>query len=139
MSPTIPIEIRKLTESVMSKPISIFEKKDESTSSHSLSGAALTLEPIGDVQNWCVKNSLPPPTYELTDTSDYQTGQISYGAKAICGAFMSNGSGTSKKKAKASAATSLLVKLQDSGFGVHVGEISEEVQQKLRVEFNQDW
>ena len=138
MSPTIPIEIQKLTESFMSNPISIFAKKDDSTSSQSLSGAALT-EPIGDVQNWCVKNSLPTPTYELTDTSDYQSGQISYGAKAICGAFISNGRGTSKKKAKASAATSLLVKLQDSGFGVHVGKISEEVQQKLRLEFNQDW
>ena len=121
----------------MSEPI--FLKKDESTFSQSLSGAALTSEPIGIVQDWCVKNSLPTPTYELTDTSDYQSGQISYGAKAICGAFMSNGSGNSKKKAKSSAATSLLVKLQDSGFGVHVGEIGEEVRKKLRVEFNQDW
>ena len=63
----------------MSEPI--FLKKDESTFSQSLSGAALTSEPIGIVQDWCVKNSLPTPTYELTDTSDYQLGQISYGAK----------------------------------------------------------
>ena len=78
------------------------------------SGAALPSNPIGSLQEYCVKCSLPLPIYDLQNTSG-QPHQRNFEIIAKVGAIASNGTGTSKKDAKRDAATELLAKLKALG------------------------
>ena len=143
ISATLPNKVLELAGSFMSDPIQIEIKPNKLTSSpkdetNSPSAATLSSKPIGDLQDWCVKHSLPSINYDLTDTSNLKLGQISYSATAKCGSFISIGSGTSKKKAKASAATPLLIQLKDSGFGINLREVDQATEKKLQMEFTQE-
>merc|ERR1712241_1462356 len=70
--------------------------------------------PIGSLQEYCVKCSLPMPIYDLGNTSG-QPHQRNFEIVAKVGAIASNGTGTSKKDAKRDAATELLAKLKALG------------------------
>merc|ERR1719245_2420885 len=70
--------------------------------------------PIGCLQEYCVKCSLPMPIYDLQNTSG-QPHQRNFQIVAKVGAITSNGTGTSKKDAKRDAATALLDKLKALG------------------------
>jgi hypothetical protein len=83
------------------------------------SGAALPSNPIGSLQEYCVKCSLPLPIYDLQNTSG-QPHQRNFDIIAKVGAIASNGTGTSKKDAKRDAATALLDKLKALGSEVAI-------------------
>ena len=70
--------------------------------------------PMGSLQEYCVKCSLPLPIYDLHNTSG-QPHQRNFEIIAKVGAIASNGTGTSKKDAKRDAATALLDKLKALG------------------------
>jgi len=78
------------------------------------SGTSLPSNPIGSIQEYCVKCSLPLPIYDLQNTSG-QPHQRNFEIIAKVGAIASNGTGTSKKDAKRDAATALLDKLKALG------------------------
>ena len=78
------------------------------------SGTSLPSNPIGSLQEYCVKCSLPLPIYDLQNTSG-QPHQRNFEIIAKVGAIASNGTGTSKKDAKRDAATALLDKLKALG------------------------
>jgi len=77
-------------------------------------GTSLPSNPIGSLQEYCVKCSLPLPIYDLQNTSG-QPHQRNFEIIAKVGAIASNGTGTSKKDAKRDAATALLDKLKALG------------------------
>ena len=70
--------------------------------------------PIGCLQEYCVKCSLPMPIYDLQNTSG-QPHQRNFEIIAKVGAITSTGVGSSKKDAKREAAVTLLAKLKALG------------------------
>jgi len=105
------------------------------------SGAALPSNPIGSLQEYCVKCSLPLPIYDLQNTSG-QPHQRNFDIIAKVGAITSNGTGTSKKDAKRDAATALLDKLKALGSEVAAaagaatngnGEVNEEMLKQVNA------
>ena len=70
--------------------------------------------PIGCLQEYCVKCSLPMPIYDLQNTSG-QPHQRNFEIIAKVGSITSTGVGSSKKDAKREAAVTLLAKLKGLG------------------------
>ena len=77
-------------------------------------GAGAPTNPIGKIQEYCVKFSLPLPIYDLQNTIG-QPHQRNFEIIAKVGSVNAIGSGTSKKDAKRSAASALLAKLKAMG------------------------
>lgn len=77
-------------------------------------GAGAPTNPIGKIQEYCVKFSLPLPIYDLQNTIG-QPHQRNFEIIAKVGSVNAIGSGTSKKDAKRSAASALLAKLKSMG------------------------
>ena len=75
--------------------------------------------PIGSLQEYCVKCSLPMPIYDLGNTSG-QPHQRNFEIVAKVGQIMTTGVGSSKKDAKREAAVTLLEKLKALGGSVAV-------------------
>lgn len=75
--------------------------------------------PIGCLQEYCVKCSLPMPIYDLGNTSG-QPHQRNFEIVAKVGQIMTTGVGSSKKDAKREAAVTLLEKLKALGGDVAV-------------------
>ena len=73
--------------------------------------------PIGCLQEYCVKCSLPMPIYDLQNTSG-QPHQRNFEIVAKVGSIMSTGVGSSKKDAKREAAVTLLERLKALGSDV---------------------
>ena len=109
--------------------------------------ASLPSNPIGSIQEYCVKFSLPLPIYDLQNTSG-QPHQRNFDIIAKVGNIASGGQGTSKKDAKRAAATALLEKLKalgtdvanaagsstaanGNGNGANLGELDEELMNKV--------
>lgn len=80
----------------------------------STGSGSLPTNPIGSLQEYCVKHSLPLPIYDLQNATG-QPHQRTFDILAKVGTHVSNGSGTSKKDAKRDAATKLLEKLKALG------------------------
>lgn len=78
---------------------------------------SMSSNPIGCLQEYCVKYSLPLPIYDLQNTTG-QPHQRNFEFIAKVGSILSNGCGTSKKDAKRAAATALLEKLKALGSDV---------------------
>lgn len=89
--------------------------------SNGSNGGAPT-NPIGKLQEYCVKFSLPLPIYDLANTIG-QPHQRNFEMCAKVGTVSSTGSGTSKKDAKRNAASALLTKLKSMGNELNVGNI----------------
>lgn len=85
-----------------------------STGSGTGGGAGAPTNPIGKIQEYCVKFSLPLPIYDLQNTVG-QPHQRNFEIIAKVGSVNAIGSGTSKKDAKRSAASALLAKLKSMG------------------------
>jgi len=112
-------------------------------SNNSSSGAPTN--PIGKLQEYCVKFSLPLPIYDLQNTIG-QPHQRNFEMMAKVGTVNSAGSGTSKKDAKRAAASALLAKLKSMGNelssisnvippanGNAIGDIEEELETAKNV------
>lgn len=74
--------------------------------------------PIGELQEFCVKNGLPMPIYDLGSVEG-QPHRRSFIMLAKVGVISVSGQGTSKKDAKKLAATGMLEKLVGAGSGAH--------------------
>ena len=100
-------DVTSLEDTEVTNPIMVAGMADGS-------GTSLPSNPIGSLQEYCVKCSLPLPIYDLQNTSG-QPHQRNFEIIAKVGAIASNGTGTSKKDAKRDAATALLDKLKALG------------------------
>ena len=135
-------EVQKLTENILSDHIGILSKPFLTTSSdnpipHS-SFATNNFhhleDPIGCLQEFCVKNSLPLPTYNLQNTNPNPS---QYHFRGEVGSISFDGYATLKKDAKKDSASGLLAKVK-AGLKVTYQEIDEEIEAKLLIEFKQD-
>lgn len=99
---------------------SVNTQTSQGSSNGSTSGAPTN--PIGKLQEYCVKFSLPLPIYDLANTIG-QPHQRNFEMCAKVGTCSANGSGTSKKDAKRNAASNLLTKLKGMGNDLNVGDI----------------
>ena len=88
-----------------------------STAGSTTSSASHPSNPIGCLQEYCVKFSLPLPIYDLQNTSG-QPHQRNFDIMAKVGSVVSSGTGTSKKDAKRAAASAMLAKLKLMGHEV---------------------
>ena len=114
-----------MTSSVHTMPHSSFETKNESQLE----------DPIGRLQEFCVKQGMPLPTYDLQNTVP---NPIQYHMMGKVGDIVSNGYGTLKKDAKKDAARGLLSKVKASGSEATYQELDDEIEEKLVIEFQQD-
>jgi dsRNA-specific ribonuclease len=92
-------------------------------------------DPIGRLQEYCVKHSLDLPIYDLQNTIENPQ---EYHMAAKVGNIVSHGYGALKKEAKKDAALCLLAKVKASGPKVTYQELNDEIKEKLVIEFKQD-
>ena len=92
-------------------------------------------DPIGSLQEYCVKHSLDLPIYDLQNTIENPP---EYHITAKVGNIVCHGYGTLKKEAKKDAAHGVLAKVKASGPKVTYQELTDEIEEKLEIEFIQD-
>jgi len=88
---------------------------------------------VGSLQELCVKNGLPMPTYS-TDVVGGQPHQRNFAIVCTVGKLKESGSGGSKKDAKREAAQKMIDKLKDLGpnSSEQVGEVSVEDEEMMK-------
>ena len=126
-----------MTSKMTSHPIHFLIKLNEPVSQSGGSGSALPSDPIGSLQEYCVKYSLPLPTYDLLPSTPRKEPQEFHIIVKV-GAHTSTGIGTLKKAAKKLAGSDLLAKLKASSISDTYCEINEEIEKSLQIEFHQD-
>ena len=135
-------EVQNMIGNIMSNHIGIVAKPFIMTSSvnpgvpHSSFEILPQVEdPIGNLQEFCVKQGMPLPTYDLQNTVP---NPIQYHMIGKIGDIVSDGYGTLKKDAKKDAARGLLAKVKTSGLEATYQELNDEIEEKLVIEFHQD-